>query len=793
MAALRLYSSNRMEVLVEVLAEVLSTPPASPFDREIIIVQSNGMARWVCMELARRHGICANYSFPFPNSFVHEMFRKVFDDLPDHSPFDPKILTWKIVKVLPSFKKSPGFEGLNSYLGESGESLRCIQLAERIADTFDQYLLFRPEMILRWEKGEESHWQAVLWRELVKDEKVGHRASLGKPFLETLEDPLLDTRDFPERVSIFGISALPRFHVRILAGLSRFADVNLFLMNPCKEYWGDILPERALKAVMQRGARYNLTPEELHLEKGNSLLASMGVLGRDFWDLVNEFTCEETLLFEDPGEKTLLACIQSDILNLRDAGKGAEGKKALAEDDESIQIHSCHNPMREVEVLYDQLLDLFEKDPTLSPRDILVMTPDIEAYSPYIQAVFDVPGDDPRCIPFTIADRSIRKEGEIIDTFLGIFDLYGGRFAASQILSVLESPPVRRKFDLEEADLELIFTWVKDTRIRWGIDGESRSELGLPAFEDNTWKAGLERLLLGYAMPGQDQRMFGEVLPYDHIEGSQARALGKLLEFAQKLFTHVRGPLGPRSLSEWSKILTELLEAFFLPDEDTEGEMQVMRRLLKELGDTEELSGFHEKVDSTAVKWYLGRHLEREGFGYGFMSGGVTFCAMLPMRSIPFSIICLLGMNGGAYPRQSKPLGFDLLARDPRPGDRSRRNDDRYLFLEAILSAREKLYMSYVGQSIQDTTPMPPSVLVSELTDYIEQGFHIPGGKILDHIFRQHRLQAFSPAYFTGDGKLFSYSDQNLAAARRLVEARKPPEPFIAEGLSQPGEEWKSV
>lgn len=790
---LRLFTSNRLEILADALAEALSKPLASALDEEIIVVQSRGMERWVSMQLAQRHGICANYRFPFPNAFIHEVFQKVIPDLPERSGFDPKTMTWRIMKLLPSCIRKPGFESLSAYLGDTQRNLKRFQLSERIADTFDQYLLFRPEMIFRWEGGEENHWQAVLWRELIKETGTMHRAALGKAFLKATEEFPTTIYSLPERISVFGISALPRFHIQMLEAISRFSQINLFLMNPCKEYWGDILSDWEMKKTIAKNTTRDMTFEELHLEKGNSLLASMGVLGKDFFDLVNEYGCEEFPSFKNSGENNLLSWIQSDILNLRDRHQGLDAKEMIAPNDNSIQVHSCHSPMREIEVLHDRILDMFETDSDLLPKDILVMTPDIETYAPYIQAVFDTPADPSRKIPFSISDRSIRREGEIIDTFLAILDLLGSRFAASQVFAILESTAVHRKFDIMEADLTLVRKWLTDTRIRWGIDREDRSQLGLPPFTENTWKAGLERLILGYALPGQDENMFNDILPYDDIEGSNASVLGRLLDFTEQLFTHVTSLGQPRTLNQWSKTLTELLERFFMPDEDTEREMQVIRRTLNDLEDMQEIADFDEKIDITVITWHLKNFLEKEGFGFGFITGGVTFCAMLPMRSIPFKVICCVGMNGDAYPRQAKPLGFDLIAKHPKPGDRSRRNDDRYLFLEAILSARKILYTSYVGQNIQDNSIIPPSVVVSELLDYIEQGFTISGKKILDHIFTKHRLQAFSPEYFRKGKKLFSYSEENRQAAQCILEARKAPISFISRGLSNPEEEWKTV
>jgi exodeoxyribonuclease V gamma subunit len=796
MKTLNLYTSNRLEILVEKLADSVRRPLASPLDKEVIVVQSNGMKRWVSLSLARRHGICANCRFPLPNAFVYEIFKKVWPDLGDDSRFTPKIMTWRIMGLLPEFVRKPGFESLRTYLGDTTHGLKSLQLAERIADTFDQYLLFRPEMVLKWEKGAEDHWQAVLWRELAKGEKLAHRAALGKDFVQAVKTPSAWKDDMPERISIFGISALPGFHMEVIAAISRYCEVNLFLMNPCALYWGDILSNPEIKARTAKKGASGPVREELYLEKGNSLLASMGRLGRDFFDLICGFESTETDDFRDTGADDLLSCIQSDILNLRDREDISFEKKILDENDTSIQIHSCHSPMREIEALQDALCDMFEKEPDLKPADILVMTPDIETCAPYVQAVFDLVPGDPRKIPFAVADQSIRRQSRIVDTFMAICDLAGGRFGASEVLGVLESQGVRRKFGIPEPDLELVGRWVKETRIRWGIDGKSRGRIGLPDFAENTWKAGLERLLLGYAMPGGNEKMFAGILPYDHVEGSDALTLGRFLEFTDQIFASARSLRGRYTIDRWSQILADILGRFFAPDEDTEKETQSVRKTLNDLSEIRDHSGFAEEVGIDVIKHYMKECFENQGFGFGFIAGGITFCAMLPMRSIPFKVICLLGMNMDAYPRQSRPLSFDLIAKDPKPGDRSRRNDDRYLFLETLLSARKRLYISYVGQSIRDNSTIPPSVLVSELCDYIDSGFQLPADKeekVLDRILVRHRLQAFSPEYFSKESRLFSYSEENCRAARCVVGPRSKATSFIPEGISEPDQEFKEV
>jgi exodeoxyribonuclease V gamma subunit len=320
--------------------------------------------------------------------------------------------------------------------------------------------------------------------------------------------------------------------------------------------------------------------------------------------------------------------------------------------------------------------------------------------------------------------------------------------------------------------------------------------MGFEDFSENSWRAGLDRLLLGFAMPGGGEKLFQSILPYDHVEGSETAVLGKLLDFTHRLFSSTAGLTRPRTLEEWAEALAGLMERFFEPDLDSESEAQTMRRTLNDLPAKQDVSGFDEPVGLQVIKSHLSHRLEAESPGLGFITGGVTFCAMLPMRSIPFQVICLVGMDDGAFPRQTRSLGFDLMAKSPRLGDRSQRSDDRYLFLEALLSARRMLYVSYVGQSIGDNSAMPPAVPVCELLDAIDRGYRtpVPGASLLGQITTKHRLQPFSRQYFSSrQDKYFSYSHENCLAAARCRTPRKEPEPLITSPIALPEEEYRSV
>ena len=807
-SGLVLYTGNRLEVLADELARLTATPLRSPLSAEVVMVQSRGMARWLAMTLARRLGIAANIDFPFPNHFVQTLFNALIPEAGTGNSPDTATLTWQIMAVLPPLIDQPAFEEIRRYLAEDPSQLKAYQLCEKIAFLLDQYLIYRPDMILGWDTGADDHWQAILWRALGSRFTRMHRAAQYRHLLERIGQCKSRPPGLPERLAVFGISSLPPFHLRILAALSRLLDINLFVLNPCREYWADIATGREINRETRRWSRRSgkaVDAKDLYLDKGNSLLASMGLLGRDFLSLIQDLApgdlAAEEDRFVEPGHATLLNAIQSDLLNLHEADRDQSGPETptqtISPSDLSIRFHACHTPMREIEILQDEILAMLDADPALSPRDILVMTPDIETYAPFIQAVFSLDAKDPRRIPFSIADRGARRESPYIEAFLALLDLHESRLGAMQVMALFDHAAIRKRLDLAEDGPETLRGWVRETGIRWGRDAEARNAAGLPEFADNSWAAGIERMLLGCALPPRSE-LFEGILPFEAASQKDADLLGRFVDFTDRLFDAVTALNIERSLGDWADHLLGIADAFLASDDETETDALFVRRTIDDLRKAQDASGFNTAMPFAPIQACLQGALEREGFGTGFLTGGVTFCAMLPMRSIPFKVICLIGMNDADYPRQESTLGFDLMARDPQPGDRSRRKDDRYLFLEAILSARDRLYLSYIGQSPQDNSRRPPSVLVSELLDYIEQGYNAPGGDIRDRLTTWHPLQAFHPGYFTATGRLFSYSPENCEAARRLTLARNSAiipagEPFFASPLAGEGAEPPDV
>ncbi len=814
---LYIHHSNRLEVLFDRLRAVIAAPLSDPFLPEEILVQNQGMARWLSQRLAQTNGIAANLAFPLPASFVWRLFRAWMPDIPEQSAYEKETLGWRIFARLPEHLAEPAFAELSRYLSGEPRMLKRWQLSLRIADVFDQYLVYRPELVLGWEAGEGTDWQALLWRDLVAQTETDapgrgaapHRARLLARLQAAFDagrapaDPAL----LPERIALFGLSALPPAYCKVLEVVAAHREVHLFLLNPCTEYWADIVDEKGRERRRARAAAAGQPDPGALLDLGNPLLAAFGHTGQAFLDQVLELEGDAHDCFIDPGTDRLLARLQHDVLTLTDPRRSDPGERLTLDPlDDSLLIHCCHGPLREVQVLHDRLLALFERtaslatrsladphdvtDAPLEPRDILVMAPDIERYAPFVDAVFGA-APAARRIPWSIADRRLGSEQPLLAAFAELLALPLSRVTATDVLGWLEVPAIARRFGIDEQGLARIRTWIDEAGIRWGLDATMRTGLGLPEDNANTWAFGLQRLFLGYALP-DDGLLYGDTLPYVDVEGGEgARLLGGLQSFIDALAQWHNELACPHTAEDWNRRLGAMLDVLFAPDDEEEGLLERLREALDGLTEHARAAGLDEALEPDLIRARLQQVLEESGGASRFLSGRVTFCNMVPMRSIPARVVCLLGMNGVDFPRGQRPLGFDLIARHPRRGDRSRRHDDRYLFLEALLSAREYLHISYVGRDPRDNAVKVPSVVVEELLDCIDRSFKVPADPAADdpqqglpsrHLVIEHPLQPFSPRYFDAqEPRLFSFADDWLAMARATVAADPPP--FAGPGL----------
>ncbi|MEF9899092.1 MAG: exodeoxyribonuclease V subunit gamma [Pseudomonas sp.] len=805
---------NRLDELRSLVVSWMRRYPLAPLENEIVLVQSNGIAQWLKLALAEDPeeddlggcGIAAAIEVQLPGSFMWQLYRRVLgrDEIPEVSLLDKAPLTWRLMRLLPEVIDKPHFEPLQRFLTDDSDLRKRYQLAERLADLFDQYQVYRADWLKDWAAGRHvlntargetkplpaaNCWQAELWRALLLD--VGEegmaqsRAGVHQRFIERINSIEQAPAGLPSRVIVFGISSLPAQALEALAGLARFSQVLLCVHNPCRHHWADIVADKDLlrhqyKRQQRKQGMPNLIDAQSLHQHAHPLLAAWGKQGRDYINLLDSYDDPASYrtafsdgridLFSESQPRTLLNQLQDDILELRPLAETRELWPAVNPvKDRSVRFQIAHSPQREVEILHDQLLARFSTDPALRPRDVIVMLPDINTYAPHIRAVFGQLGrDDSRFIPFTLTDQGQRGRDPLLIALEHLLKLPDSRFAVSEVLDLLDVPALRARFAIKESDLPTLHRWIEGAGIRWGLNAEQRESLGLPAgLEQNSWRFGLRRMLLGYAV-GVGEGCEG-IEPFDEIGGLDAALIGPLVALLDALEIAYQQLSEPAPAAQWGERLHALLQVFFLAETEHDDYLLVQLQTLRETWlQTCESVGLEDLLPLTVVReaWLAG--LDQGRLSQRFLAGSVNFCTLMPMRAIPFKLVCLLGMNDGDYPRAQPPLDFDLMGSDYRPGDRSRREDDRYLLLEALLSARDQLYVSWVGRSIRDNSGRPASVLIGQLRDHIAAGWHLFGAKeeskldsgeqLLHALTVEHPLQPFSARYFYKGSNLFSYA-----------------------------------
>lgn len=761
-----LHQSNRMEHLFGQLAALTDTPLVNVLMPEIVVVQSQGMARWLSLELARVQGVCANLDCPFPAAFIW----RILESSSRHqgqSVYEPEILQWSLMELLLTLQHRPGFGQVAAYLQGESPDVRRYHLAGRIAHLFDQYLVYRPDWIEAWSAGENEDWQAVLWRELVARHGSWHRAAMLTNFADIVRSGEELPCQLPERISIFGIPSLPPSQMQCFALLAERIDVHLFHLTPSYHFLTDLAGRKEMvRAEIRHSA---LDPEmDLHLEEGCPLLMALGSLGREFQGLLQNFDVQSGLeVFAEVAPDTALSLVQFDLnAAVRPPViTSDESNPIIASSDRSIQIHAAHSPMREVEILHDQLLDLLSSHPDLEADDILVMMPEIDRYAPFIEAIFSDPADEGHRLPFSIADRLL--QGPLTRSFVALLDLMGSRVTMSQTLAFLSQEPVMTRFGLSADDMVLIRSWLTEAGINWGLSAQHRGRFGVPEEPIGTWRAGIDRLLMGFMVPGDGRQLVGGVLPCDVLESGSADTLASFANFFESLCLLVEQGRERRSLAAWQETFVSAITDFLDADEGYYQDRQRLLAVIDGMARNGELSGFEELLPLEVVALAIKQGLDSPS-GSFLSCGRITMCQMVPMRSIPFKVICLLGMNDTVFPRQERRPGFDLMAASRRMGDRNRRDDDRYLFLETLLSARGILYISYVGMNASNAF-VPPSVVVSELLDHLAGRLGLDAAQCESRFVTRHPLQPFSRRYFCGE--LFTYSSQERALAASLGRA----------------------
>jgi exodeoxyribonuclease V gamma subunit len=773
---LQINHSNQLEKLASELLTSYKDNGAHPLTPRIIVTESSSLARWLKHQFCQYDGISCLLETPMPAEWIWKQARTLLKLPTEVDPLTREPMQWLIHAALADdsvLSQAHDNAQVTTYLSKDDTGLKRWQLSGRIADCFDRYQYYRPELIEKWSNGEDKQWQAELWREISKDVAT-NRVALMRDFLNQLEHTP-ESGFLPERLDLFSIHNLPPLLLNAFVAIARHIPVNIWLLAPTEQYWADLVSPRE-KAKKRLNDLDNLVYWE---EEGNPLLTQWGRQGQVFQDLILEISepeSEEAAFFKhskDALQTSILSNLQTDIYNAVDE-EGTLLKSIHEKSLTSVQIHICHSAMRECQVLHDTLLHCLKDNPKLEPEDILVLVPEISRYAPYIEAVFGrtAPGIKEKQLPFNLSDIVLADEHPLINAFLSLLELPESRFTRTELLRLLDLPEVRRTFGLNPEDsIELTETF-DELRIFWGFDGEDKQQrFKLPAIEDNTWQQGFNRIMAGFCLGSE--KLYSGIAPLTGLTSQDAEPaarffdlLNTLREWAKKLQDE------NTTATKWAEILNRLLLDIFGENKDEDDRLSQIRNLLGELEETG--SSNSATLTRTVIHNWLTKTLSTRADRCRFYSGGVTFCGMQPLRGVPFKVICLLGMQDQAFPRRHKNVEFDLMAKKWLHGDPDPALEDRYLFLETLLAARERLIISYTGRNNRNNEALQPSVVVQELIDYMDEHYTVNNEKPSEKLTRVHSLQAFGRSNFSNNIHR-SFDDWWLATAKTVIKHEAVP------------------
>jgi exodeoxyribonuclease V gamma subunit len=813
---LHLHRAARTDVLADELGALLATPPDDPFASEVVVVPARGVERWLTQRLSHHlgtgprggDGVCAGVEFLQPASLVGLLLDRAADD-----PWHPDRLVWPLLATIDASLGEPWCATLATHLGhgqtgDEGELRRSRRwsVARRLAELFSSYAVQRPALVTDWREGRDTDgcgspladdlmWEAELWRRLLaRMAAAGHDEAPDQRHLRVcraLREGELAGLDLPDRLSLFGHTRLPQTEIDLLAALGVHRDVHLWLAQPSAALWD---------AVSAAGAAVRPRAEADADVAAHPLLASLGRDARELATVLGaRIAAGEAVdagAAPDPdAPDTLLGWLQGDLRANAAPSATVRAGRVLGPRDRSVQVHACHGAARQVDVLREVLVGLLEDDPTLEPRDIVVMCPDIETFAPLVSAGFGLgeliadDGSDDTLHPahrlrVRLADRATSSTNPLLSVAVALIELAGGRATASQVIDLLSRPVCRRRFGFADDDLTRITRWVAEAGVRWGIDGTQRAAYAMDAFPHNTWSAGLDRLLLGVAMSGDEHRSLGRGLPIDDIASGEIELVGRLSEAVTRLGDCLTALDTAQAAGDWFEAVAHGVRDLCEVDADDAWQLPQFERELARARASAEQSAPDVPLRLADVRALLQARLAGRPTRANFRTGMLTVSTMVPMRSVPHRVVCLVGLDDGVFPRTSGIDGDDVLARGPLVGERDRRGEDRQLLLDAVLAAGERLVITYTGATEHTGAERPPAVPLGELVDALDR---TASGPVRDSVVVRHPLQSYDVrnhrAGDLGTDGPFSFDRASLAGARASVRERTPVPAFLDGGL----------
>ncbi|MFN7899021.1 MAG: exodeoxyribonuclease V subunit gamma, partial [Synechococcaceae cyanobacterium] len=660
-------------------------------------------------------------------------------------PWRAQRLVWSVLRALPRFKAELTRQDsaaaallrplLEADRGGAALGLATWQTARAIADAFDDYGLYRPAMLRDWQAGravdgrgeplpDAQRWQQRLFQLLgsqLQDDPQGLKVLRAIRWLERQAPPADALAPLGNHLRLFGLSSMAPAQVRLLEALGRHVPVELYLLSPCADLWQRCADRRR---ELSDALACTLPLDQDWLLRAPGLEARFGRLGSEFQQLlegcdgVSDGSHPERDLFllpataaaaaadQGPGPgPSLLAQLQQQL-----AAPSLWPRLSLPPHDQSLEFHACPGPLRQVQVVRDRVLQLLAADPSLEPRDILVMTPQVDRFAPLVAAVFsdsDATGVE---LPWRLTDRSQQSDTGVARGLLELLRLAADRLSASGLERLLQCGPLLQHFGLSAAQASELSALLQRVGFRWGLDGAER---GGGAEHSLRW--AVDRLLLGLVLPTTPGLAPAETAPF--CCGVALETLGRWLALLERLSHWLRELRRPALARGWAERLLELLRDLFGDGGDGAWELPPLHAAV---ADWLEASGDDlPPLEAAVVAAVLEELLSADSGRFGHRSGALTISALEPMRAIPHRVLILMGLDAGVFPRQRQRPGFHLMESGRQLGDPDPADQDRYALLEALLSARDHLLITWNGLEERTGVARPPAAPVQHWMEWL--------------------------------------------------------------------------
>ncbi|HEX2153740.1 MAG TPA: exodeoxyribonuclease V subunit gamma [Acidimicrobiia bacterium] len=755
--AVRIHVAPHPDALVAMLCDQLANPVGDLFSTEMVVVPSRGIERWLTQQIAAGmaergagDGICANVEFPSPRRVVGRVLGAEPALARSADSWESPALTAHLLEAIDDNRTESWMSLVARYLDEKqgGSSANRMVAAAKMARLYSRYARRRPVMIRHWQKSEDvgpggeplspdTTWQAELWRAV--------RQKIGVPSLPELLPAGLDPirrgevdPGLPERLAVYGLTTTDPLDLDVLVALGGTREVNLFVLHPSPALWTQV--EASLTPVVLPDRVDDPTVDLAN----HPLLETWGRDSREFQTVLGAVGLTGPPMEKPASDDTLLGRLQADI----HANRPPRFDRRLAEQvrtrqDRSVQVHVCHGARRQAEVMRDAILHVLATNPGLEPRDVVIMTPDLATFAPLMEAAF--PRHEGGGLPdlrLRIADRSPAATNPLVGFTAWLLEAAGSRLEAAVVRELVDRPVVREKFHFDGDTAGAISSLVDDAHVAWGLDVDHRREWGVDAAE-RTWRRGLDRTLAGVFYADDPTATVGGLSPLEGVEGQEAVPAGILAALLDRLVATREATSRPRPLSEWAGVIAQSVRMLAAPAWGEEWQLDQLERLLGETfpaGDDVDPDIALGEVRQAVSEW-----TEDRPSPLHFRSGDITVCTLVPMRSVPYRVVALLGMDEDRFPRRGRGDGDDLLADHELMGDSHPASQDRQLLLDAVLAAGDHLLVSYSGADEITNAEVPPAVPVAELTDALSD---MVGDEAMKRVETHHPLQSFSEANF---------------------------------------------